>query len=73
MKKRSTNLVVNDGIMRTIDINQSGLYIDGKLSAKNSAFLLPMDMFDFADNFTLVIGQRNDEIPSFDVSEFLRI
>uniref|UniRef100_A0A8R1XQU3 Uncharacterized protein n=1 Tax=Onchocerca volvulus TaxID=6282 RepID=A0A8R1XQU3_ONCVO len=66
MKKRSTNLAINDGVMHTIDINQNGLYFDGTLSDKNSSLSLPMNMFDFSDNFTLVIGQQNDEMPSFD-------
>ncbi|KAL3990494.1 EGF-like domain family protein [Acanthocheilonema viteae] len=67
MKKQIfINMKVNDGVQHSIDMNHSGLYIDGKLSAKNSSFILPINAFDFTDNFILIIGQRNAEIPSFD-------
>ncbi|KAM3727370.1 Uncharacterized protein ACO02O_04038 [Dirofilaria immitis] len=64
--KRSTNLIVNDGKMHIIDINERGLYIDGKHNDKNSSLSLSMNIFDFNDNFSLIIGKRNDEMPSFD-------
>ncbi|VDN81915.1 unnamed protein product [Brugia pahangi] len=66
MKKQRTNLVVNDGAVRSVDINQNGLHIDGKLNANNLSLPLLVNTFDINDNLTLIIGQRSDQLPSFD-------
>lgn len=71
MKKRSfTNITINDGTKHSINISENGLYIDDKLSAKSPSLIIPINSFDFADNLTLIIGKQDNEMPSFDVSEF---
>uniref|UniRef100_A0A158Q8R8 Neurogenic locus Notch protein n=1 Tax=Elaeophora elaphi TaxID=1147741 RepID=A0A158Q8R8_9BILA len=69
MERQSfTNLIVSNGAKHSININQNGLYINDKLSvsAKNSSMIPLMNAFDFANNFILVIGRHNEEMPSFD-------